>query len=360
MGHLITSQNYITISVLTLVFSIIIDLIMGDPELKIHPVMLIGKSIGYFKKKLLKKKAIWDKFAGIILILIVIFLYCIPIFLIQIGLSYVGKSWNNIDGSATGTWLNWIIFIYSLIMGFILKWSFAIKNLGDVSRPIYSDLKNSNLKQARFHLSWIVRRNTNELNENLIISATVECIAESSTDSATGVFWFYGISILCGAILYNLSSWTPWLFIGVPFSYIFRILNTGDSVVGYKDEENINIGWFSAKMDDFANFIPTRLTVCCMIIIGLFMNLNVKNALKVLKSDRNSIESLNAGWTMSVMAGLLGVQLEKVGKYKLGCNLRELRPKDILTSFRNVKYSTFLFVLLICGMCLIIINCMIF
>ena len=148
MGHLITSQNYITISVLTLVFSIIIDLIMGDPELKIHPVMLIGKSIVYFKKKLLKKKARWDKFAGIILILIVIFLYCIPIFLIQIGLSYVGKSWNNIDGSATGTWLNWIIFIYSLIMGFILKWSFAIKNLGDVSRPIYSDLKNSNLKQA--------------------------------------------------------------------------------------------------------------------------------------------------------------------------------------------------------------------
>ena len=360
MDHLITSQNYITISVLTLVFSVVFDLIMGDPELKIHPVMLIGKSIEYFKKKLLKKKASWDKFAGIILILLVILLYCIPIFLIQIGLSYVGVYWNNIEGSVNGIWLKWIIILYSLIMGFLLKWSFAIKNLGDVTRPIYSDLKNRNLKQARFHLSWIVRRNTNELNENLIISATVECIAESSTDSATGVFWFYGISILCGAFLYNLSSWTPWLFIGVPFSYIFRILNTGDSVVGYKDEENINIGWFSAKMDDFANFIPTRLTVCCMIIIGFFMNLDVKNALKVLKSDRNSIESLNAGWTMGAMAGLLGVQLEKVGKYKLGCKLRELKPEDILKSFRNVKYSTFLFILFICGMCLFIINYIIF
>ena len=90
MELVLISQNYIVISALTLVFSIVIDLIVGDPELKIHPVMLIGKSIGFFKKKLLKKKARWDKFAGIILIVSVVFIYCFPLFVIQFALSYIG------------------------------------------------------------------------------------------------------------------------------------------------------------------------------------------------------------------------------------------------------------------------------
>ncbi|WP_371804122.1 adenosylcobinamide-phosphate synthase CbiB [Candidatus Lokiarchaeum ossiferum] len=343
MELLLIQDVYITFISLTAIWAIIIDLIIGDPNFKFHPVMLIGKSISFFKSKLRTGNQKRDKLNGILLIFIVILIFCSISIGIQIG---VWKFWNfqNIDPNYAPKF--WELGIITFLLGFLLKWTFAIKNLGDVTKPIQNFLENDALEQAQEKLSWIVRRNTKILDEQHIISASVEVIAESSTDAVTSVFWFYFMGGLLGFILSILTNGSFFLFLPIGFAYLYRIINTGDSVVGYKDEENINIGWFSAKSDDVANFIPTRLTVMCMFIIGFLMKLNISNAKFILKRDARTLESMNAGWTMGLMAGLLDVQLEKPGSYILGDKNRDLKPADIFLSYKCTRLSMLLFIIL--------------
>ncbi|MFX1258948.1 MAG: cobalamin biosynthesis protein [Promethearchaeota archaeon] len=346
-------DHFILIIILTIVFSVLIDFIVGDPHFKYHPVMLIGMTINWLKSKFRTGKSKLDKFLGILLLLFVILIFCIPLFLFQISFWWIWNIWNPIG------WKNpdlISLLIFTLGMGFILKWAFAVKNLGDSTRPIGEALKRGDLETARSYLSSIVRRELKTLDESHIISATVECIAESSTDAVISVFWFYLMGSLIGGLIFTFfHSHFFWLLLGIPAAYIFRIINTADSVVGYKDPEHINIGWFSAKMDDFSNYIPTRLTVLFMLVAGKIMRKDVRNAWKILKSDKNITESVNAGWTMSTMAGLLKVQLEKIGNYKLGVSIRPLSPDDIKTALNIIKLTIYLFILIISTIIILII-----
>jgi adenosylcobinamide-phosphate synthase len=337
------SNVFLPIICLTPIFAIIIDGLIGDPNYKHHPVMLIGNSISFFKRKFRSGKKTRDKFAGFLLIFLTFLISSSLLLLIQMGIWFVWGIWNSSE-SNTLAW--WEILIISFIFGYLLKWSFAIRNLGDVVKPIQKGLETKNIDMARQSLSQIVRRNTKNLEPQYIISASVEVVAESSTDAAISVFWFYYLGTLIGATLFILSDISLMMFIGIPFAYLFRIINTGDSVVGYKDEENINIGWFSAKADDWSNYFPTRFTVYLMLLVGKFMKLNTLNAKKVVKRDAHTLESVNAGWTMGTMAGLLDVQLEKQGKYKLGTPTRSLIPKDIEVTFRLIRLTILSFVIL--------------
>ena len=326
----------IEIWVWTVVFAVIIDFAIGDPNLKIHPVMLIGKSISYLKTKLRKDKPGLDRFMGFLIFIIVSVIFC-GFFLIIPYLFYVNLfSFNSY----------WEILVFSFLLGFLLKWSFAVRNLGDVVMPIYNGLVDGDLDKARKGLSWIVRRDTTNLSEKHVISATVEVIAESSTDATNSVFFFYVIGNIIGFFLFNLTGWGGFFFIGIPAAYMYRIINTGDSVVGYKDTEHRYIGWFLARADDVANYIPTRTTVFLMFVGAIFTkNLSMKDGWRVFRQEHNSLESVNAGWTMGTMAGLLQVQFEKVGKYKLNQSpIRELTPKDILTTKSFIRINMLMFI----------------
>ncbi|MHA1819180.1 MAG: cobalamin biosynthesis protein [Promethearchaeota archaeon] len=352
------SENYGVISFITLVFALIIDQIIGDPELKFHPVMLIGKTLAFLKKKFRKGKKKRDIFSGIIIIFLVIFITFMIIWIILIVvlyiIAYILSALKDLVNQNNISILT-ISFI-GISYGFILKWSFAIRNLKDVTFPILKNIQNNDLESARSKLSWIVRRDTKDLDKNLIISASVEVIAESSTDAATGVFFFYALGVCLGKyfvnMLQNILPLNPclqppliylFLLTPVPFAYVYRVINTADSVMGYKDEENINIGKFAARSDDVANYIPARLTAFYMILVGLFMRMHIKNAIRVLKEQHNRLESVNATWTMGTMAGLLGVIFEKRDYYKLGIYLRELEPRDIKKAYYNVMFSSILF-----------------
>jgi len=109
-------------------------------------------------------------------------------------------------------------------------------------------------------------------------------------------------------------------------------------------------------MDDIANYIPTRLSILFMLLVGKIMKKDVKNAWNILKIDRNNTESINAGWTMSTMAGLLNIQLEKIGKYKLGIPNRSLNPQDIKIAYKIYMYTVLFFSIIL----LIIFNIIIF
>lgn len=336
---------FIIIILLTLFFALILDLIIGDFKSKYHPVNIIGLTINWLKMKIKTGKPKLDKILGIILLLLVILIFCVPILFLQI---IIWEVWNIFAPKNVLIIDILMIFILSILMGFLLKWSLAVKSLGDATLPIQKALSNNNLNQARSHLSFIVRRDCENLNRSYIISATVECIAESITDAITSVIWFYLMGNLFGILIYNfISNYHLWLFLGIPFAYVFRIINTADSIVGYKDQEHKNIGWFSARMDDISNFIPTRLTTLFMFLAGKIMKKNTNNAWNILKSDRTNTESINAGWTMGTMAGLLNVQLEKIGNYKLGIPNRSLVPNDIKIAYRIFQITVFFFTIII-------------
>lgn len=343
-------QNYILITILTLIFALGLDLIIGDYKSKYHPVNIIGLSINLLKTRLRLKKSKLNKLIGIILLVSLIFLFCIPILLFQ---AIIYKSMTFLLLGEIQDLL--LIIIISLVMGFILKWSFALKSLGVATKPIKIALLNNDIEKAKYHLSFIVRRNCKDLNSSLIISATVECIAESITDGITSVLWFYFIGTNLGLIIFTYFHQSfLWLLFGITFAYLYRIINTADSIVGYKDQEHRDIGWFSARMDDIANYVPTRVIIMFILLAGVILKKDKKNALKIIRNDKYNTESINAGWTMSTMAGLLNVQLEKIDNYKLGIPIRSLQPYDITIAYKIFKLTVFIFTLFLLFLFIII------
>jgi adenosylcobinamide-phosphate synthase len=171
--------------------------------------------------------------------------------------------------------------------------------MGYYTKPIARALKKNDLTETRKWLPFIVRRDPNTLNERQIISAAVESIAESTTDGITAPFFFFAL-------------------FGVPGAFAYRVINTLDSMVGYKNIENKNIGWFSANLDTVANFVPARLTAYLMVVASFLLRENWHESWRILQRDKAKTASINAGWTISAMAGALNTQLEKQGHYVLG------------------------------------------
>ncbi len=342
MDNNLILQYYSYYIILPILFPFIIDFIIGDPETKIHPVRIMGSLFEHIKKKIVNHSKICERILGLLMILTIILIFSI-FSIIGIYCCWVLTS-NIIPENNEYSIIS--IILFSILNGFLLKWSFAIKYLGSVTKSIENSLVNTKSENAKLKLSYIVRRKTGELDEQHIISATVEVIAESSTDSVISVLFYYFIGGFMGIICIHIWKNPYFIFLSTIFAYTFRIINTGDSIVGYKDVKNINLGWASAKLDDIANFIPARMTAFFMLIIGKFYGLNYKQGKKILKRDRNVLESINAGWTMGTMAGLLNVQLEKINSYQLGDNNRPLIPKDISTTYNLIKMVVIIYLFL--------------
>ena len=179
------------------------------------------------------------------------------------------------------------------------------------------------MAEARKWLPYIVRRDPNTLNEKQITSAAVESIAESTTDGITAPFFFFAL-------------------FGVPGAFAYRVVNTLDSMVGYKDMENKNIGWFSANLDTITNYIPARLTAYLMVAAAFLLRENWRESWRILQRDKGKTASINAGWTISAMAGALNTQLEKQGHYTLGDD-HGITPEHIDRALRVMTVTAILF-----------------
>jgi adenosylcobinamide-phosphate synthase len=183
------------------------------------------------------------------------------------------------------------------------------------------------LAGARQWLPYIVRRDPNTLNERQIISAAVESIAESTTDGITAPFFFFAL-------------------FGVPGAFVYRVINTLDSMVGYKNAEYKNIGWFSANLDTIANYIPARATSYLMVIAAFLSNEDWRESYRILQRDKHKTASPNAGYTISAMAGALNIQLEKQGYYTLGDD-HGISAEHIPRSLRVMTLTAALFGLIV-------------
>jgi adenosylcobinamide-phosphate synthase len=296
-------------SALIFFLAFLIDIVLGEYPDRIHPTIGIGKLIGFLKPKLKNPNPRVEKANGVLLAVTVMLTVSLPVFLLLF-------------------WLRQSFGIYGqiayIIVGAVLfKATFAIRGMGQYTKPIAKALKKNDLGEARKWLPYIVRRDPNTLNEKQVTSAAVESIAESTTDGITAPFFFFAI-------------------FGVAGAFAYRVINTLDSMVGYKNEENRNIGWFSANLDTITNYIPARLTAYLMVAASYLTGENWRESWRILKRDKSKTVSANAGWTISAMAGALNTQLEKPGHYALGDD-HGITPEHIDRALRVMIVTSVLF-----------------
>jgi adenosylcobinamide-phosphate synthase len=299
-----------TDAVFIFILAFLIDIVLGEIPDQIHPTVAIGNVIKFLKPKCKNSNPKIEKANGALMLIIIVLLFSLPVFL---GLWAIRFYLGSIP--------------YIIVGAILFKSTFAIKCMRRYTVPIAKSLKEGSLDGARKFLPYIVRRDPNSLNERQIISAAVESIAESTTDGITGPFFFFA-------------------FLGVPGAFIYRVINTHDSMVAYKTPELINIGWFSAKMDTAVNYIPARLTALLMVLAAGMVGENAKESLRILKRDKNKLASPNAGWTISAMAGALNTQLAKPGYYALG-DEHDINPDDIFKALRIMEVTAVLFGLIV-------------
>jgi adenosylcobinamide-phosphate synthase len=284
----------------------LIDVVFGEFPDRFHPTVWIGNVIAFLKPKIKSGKPRTEKINGVLLCLFVILLFAVPVY----GLLF-----------AIRQFFGWAPYI--IVSAILLKTTFAIKCMRRYTVPIAVALRDKDVDKARKGLYYIVRRDPAKLNERQIASAAVESIAESTTDGITSPFFFFAL-------------------FGVPGAFAFRVVNTLDSMVGYRDREHANIGWFSANLDTIANYIPARLTAILMVAAAALLGEDGRESWRILQRDKSKTKSVNAGWTMSAMAGALNIQLEKPEYYALG-DEGDISPAHIRKALRIMELTAVLF-----------------
>ena len=309
-------NNLFIFILLTFVFSLAIDVLIGELPTKIHPVVYIGKLIEFNKNIFIKIK---NKSSGLYVVICVYVISSVIIYLIYYLLSF-----NELL----------LVIIYSIL----LSSTYSIKMLLNTAVNVKNDL-NESIEKARKSVSYLVSRNTDELTEAHIVSATIESMTENITDSYIApVFYFFVFSIVF--LIFNIKNAIFYLIL---IAFIYRISNTLDAMLGYKTDELKFIGFIPAKIDDALNYIPARIAGFTVVISSFFLKMDWRNSYKIMKRDARNCPSPNSGFTMAPTAGALNIQLVKRQTYILGDNTKEINVDDISKAVKLSKLTIFLF-----------------
>lgn len=255
--------------------SFLIDSLFGDPPNRLHPVRWLGIIIdsadGAFRR-------MEQQVAGGALF---VFFICAIVVAFTIFITYAFS-------------LN--IVIYLIGSAAILKMTFAMRTMRREVGGVLSSMESGEIALARKKLSYIVRRDTSELDEHLMSSACIETVSEGFVDGVLSPLFFYGILGIAGSVTY-------------------RAVNTLDSMIGYNDERNGRFGKATAYADTIMNYVPARLSPAIMAIASILIGNGASIGGARLQSRLTG--SWNAGWPMGSIALLEGVRLEKRGSYIL-------------------------------------------
>lgn len=242
------------IRLFTLPAGFLLDLLMGDPRWLYHPVCLIGKLISVLEKGIRKvfPKSEKGELAGGVLEVILV---CLITFLVPFGIIHLLYKWNF-----------WVGFVLETFWcGQLL----ATKSLKDESMKVYDRLKNGTIEEARYAVSMIVGRDTQSLTEEGVTKAAVETVAENSSDGIIAPMLYMAIG-------------------GIPLMFLYKGINTMDSMLGYKNDKYLYFGRCAAKLDDVANYIPARTSGWLMALSTVFVGMDTKNAVKIYRRDRRN------------------------------------------------------------------------
>jgi adenosylcobinamide-phosphate synthase len=292
-------------------FAILIDLIFGDPKNRYHPTAWIGTFIAKLTTITKNQNSTFEKIGGTIMIITISSVVVLLLSGLNFGISLIS--------------VDYISLILSVVIGtLLLKTTIAIRGMEKHAISVLDSLESNDLDLARNYLSMIVKRNTTKLDKNHVLSGVLESISENTVDGITGPMFYYAFFGLFGA-------------------FVYRIINTADSMVGYKNDIFKNLGWFTAKCDTILNYIPSRLTGLMMVISAAILQNNWRNSYKVMIRDGKKTESPNAGYPMAALAGALETKFEKINHYKLGDGEIILTRDHVLSAIKIMKLTSILF-----------------
>jgi adenosylcobinamide-phosphate synthase len=306
----------ISVSLLVLLLALLLDIAVGDPSpnspfaayYKVHPTVLMGNYTKALERRLKNPNPQMEKLNGVVLGLAVILTFALP--------TYFGLWAIYTLLSGVYVWLG--IIVYAVVAIVLLKLTICIKLETDWAKAAAKAIEANDLEEARKYAHFS-RRDNRTLSGSQIGSSVIESMAENLIDFKLSPIIFYS-------------------FLGVTGAIAFRAVNTLDGMVGFKDKEHINMGWFSANLDHVINYIPSRLTGALIVAAAFLLGKDNKNAWHIAKRDHSKTPSRNHGWPMAAMAGALHVQFEKPGQYILGDPDEALDAGKILEALkiRNV------------------------
>ncbi|WP_312972265.1 adenosylcobinamide-phosphate synthase CbiB [Atlantibacter sp.] len=297
----------------------LLDCWLGDPQHWPHPVRVIGNFINRVQRAVRRvcRSELSLKLGGALLWLTVVGATWAAAWGV-LALAYGLHAWL---GVALEIWM-----IYTLLAG---------RCLGDAAREVEKPLRAGDLAQSREKLSWIVGRDTSQLQPPQITRAVVETVAENSVDGVIAPLFF----LLLG---------------GAPLAMAYKAVNTLDSMVGYKHQKYRAIGMVSARMDDIANFIPARISWLLLALAAKLCGKDYRSALRIGWRDRRNHSSPNCAWPEATIAGALGIRLggpndyfgERVEKPWIGDATRDVSVDDIPATIRLMHVASLLALML--------------
>ena len=284
-----------------LVLAVLIDLVLGEPPTRFHPTVWMGRHIS-FVEKWLPKKNLLGLLAGLSIAITLPAIWGTGAYSLSLWLKDVNS------------------LAYILVGAVLLKTTFSVRLLHREAALVRGHLDQGDMEQVRARMPSLVSRDPSELTAEQATAATVESVSENINDSF-------------------LAPWLFFALFGLPGAFTYRMINTLDSMIGYRGVYE-HLGKASARLDDLVNLIPARLGGLLLVAAsGILPDQRIAGAWRIMWQQHGRTQSPNAGWTMSGMAGALGVQLQKVDPdvgYTLGEPNRPIEPKDITRAVHSM------------------------
>lgn len=304
-----------------IILAFLLDCVLGDPYNFPHPVKFIGKYIKFFENKVFKKvhsdKELKYKYGFILLVTT-----CLIVYGSTFVILFVAKSIN--------------IYLF-YILNIILLWtSISPKCLANEAYKVYKELVNKNIDEARKKISYLVSRDTKELDFQSIAKATIETVFENTSDGIIAPLFFAAIG-------------------GTPLAMSYKAVSTLDSMVGYHNQKYEHFGFFSAKADDILNFIPARVSGLLIVVSSVFLNYDYKSSWEIFLRDRKNHKSPNSAHPEAAGAGALSIRLggstsyfgKVTNKPYIGNLIKEIEATDIIKSIKLMYTSTIIWILIL-------------
>ena len=300
-------------------FAFLVDIVVGDPRSRMHPVVLVGNLISSLEKLLYHEADNDNKKmvkGALLAAFVLVFAYHMAYLLVQLS-SQAGNP-----------------LLDTMVQALILSFTISPRSLSEAGRELFQLLEDGNLEKARFKVGWIVGRDTDKLSPAEVTRATVETIAENTVDGVIAPLFFFAVG-------------------GVPLAVLYRAANTMDSMLGYKNDRYLFFGRVPARLDDILNYIPARICGVLFVLSAMLLGFNYRAAWRIMLRDARKHPSPNGGWAEASVAGALGIRLGGYNSYfgkqhfraYMGDPLKELQQGNIMECIRLMYSASILFLL---------------
>ena len=334
--------------------ALLLDLLAGEAPNRFHPVAWLGKFISLQLRLVPAEGKVRQFTCGMAMVILTTAMITVPLYLLichceaaaqlchceaaaQICHCEAAAQICHCEAAAaaaaicpiTVNFPNLSTIAYILFSIYLLKNTFSLRGLWQAVQKVKMSLSNGDLAKARWHTNALVSRKTENLSREQLISAAIESCSENLCDSFVAPLFYFAIFGLPGAIAY-------------------RVVNTFDAMIGFHGKWEYT-GKFAARLDDVLNFIPARLSGLLIVLASALRNADFAGSWRTMLSQHGRTESPNAGWTMSAMAGSLGITLEKSGAYCLNGGGRELTLASITRSQQILIAAAAIWAMMVTG-----------